>query len=194
MIKDIHWLKSKDSFVIISVGILFVNLLLLCVYLFLKVATKKESPLSLSNTIVSVTPSPWEVYTNPEFGISFEVPRLLLKQDIRNSDGYIYTLFFGENAYSGGRGVGFAVTDSSLEKEVSNIKSDYAKDENAKLEKEIEIEVGGEKGKLLSYRPKEENQELEERDVLIFNHGKYTFTISTEPSQMEQIIKSFKFI
>jgi hypothetical protein len=188
--------KKKDSFVTISVSLLFVSLLLLCGFLAYKVYTKKDNALSKKETTKNISPTmaPWEAYTNSEFGFSLEVPRLLLKEERRDKDGYKYIVIFGENSYSAASGVAIGVSDRSLEEELKQIKSAYTKNEDAELSSEEDREVVGEKGKQLVYKPKGESKDLESREVIVFHYGNYTYTVSTVPEQMEHIIESFRFL
>jgi hypothetical protein len=189
--------KQKDLLVMTSLGLLFVSLLLLCGFLAYKIYTRTEKVGDSETTAragLSPTMAPWEVYENFEFNFRLEVPRLLLKEEAHDKANYTYIVIFGENRYSNSRGVAIGVTDRPLEEEIELVKGQYEKSGEAELNTESVIEVAGEKGTRLSFKPKGESDELEAKDVVVFRHGNYTYTLSTVPEQVEHIVGSFKFL
>lgn len=182
-------IQKKDKLFVWSLYLLIGCISLFAVVLALRISKspRTESPKNVVNTGEKI----WMDYTNPEFQFSMDVPRLLTKRETRDREGYRYFMILGENQVSKGKGVTFGVTDRSVDEEIEVTKKGY--EEEAELKTEKETEIGGEKGRQLSFVPKGEDKMLEKRDVVIFSHNNVTFTISTVPEQMGHIVETFRW-
>lgn len=196
-------LNNQGDFSLLKIGVLamFVGLSVLVAYLWFKTpstsnqvgglgklekgGTAQESKVKDTNDIS------WEKYINTEFGFEFNIPRLLLKRELRGQGGYELFVRFEENKFSGGKGVGLGINLAEFSAEVDRLKKDL-EGQKGKLTKEEDIEIAGHKAKYLEYEP--ENNKEEKRGVLIIPKEAIVISISSVPEQIPKIVASFKFL
>jgi hypothetical protein len=186
-------IKQNDKFFVWSMYLVFGCLILFAGVLGYRLYKASQTPPAQKEIELSTGEKIWMDYTNTEYQFSMDVPRLLTKREVINSQGYRYFMILGENQLSKGKGVSVGVTDRSVDQEIEENKRGYTNDGSAELASEKEIEIVGEKGKQLSFKPKGEDKSLETRDVVIFSHNNVTITIATTPEQIDHIVESFKF-
>jgi hypothetical protein len=188
-------IKQNDKLFVWSMYLVFGCLILFASVLGYRLVKSNRTDSTSPNNLVNVNMGEkiWMDYTSPEFQFSMDVPRLLTKRETRDQAGYRYFMILGENKIAKGKGVSLGVTDRSLDEEIEETKKGYDKNGGAVLEKETETEVGGEKGRQLSFKPKGDDKTLESRDVVIFSHNNLTFTIATTPEQIGHVVESFKW-
>lgn len=132
----------------------------------------------------------WKEFVNQDYGIRFEVPSLLLKTKRENVNGYKYFMRFEENKFSEKKGVALGVTERSRSQEVEYIKEMIEK-ENPNIHPAIKIfDLAGYGATQIDY---EEQEGLEARSIVIINDGKFTFSLSTVPEQIERVKSSLMF-
>jgi hypothetical protein len=136
--------------------------------------------------------SGWIPYTNDEYLISFSHPNLLLKKEFTESGGYDLFVVFEENKFSKEKGVAFGIRKSGLEEEVERIVGEVILQENSKLTKDEEMEVAGERARVLVIEP--QDIFLEIRSILIIEKSGYSYSFSTVPEQMQKLIDSIEFL
>ncbi len=192
---------KKDWLYSGSILAIFACLLLLAGYFWYTISQKNKTK-EAAVTTATTQPLPtveakggWTKYTNPQYQFSVELPRFLAKREFRDKDGYTFVAIFEENSLSKGKGVAIGITTRDVNAEVAQTKIDYAKSGEAELTEEKDIEVGREKGREVTFKPKtEDDTTLESHSVLVFRHGNYTYSISTVPEQVEHIVTSFKWL
>jgi len=133
----------------------------------------------------------WEYYVHPEYKFSLYVPELLIKREYENPGDYLFFVRFEANRVSESKGLAIGVSERNLEEE-------------EKKTREL-IEVGLEKAeptreelKLTVYdaiRLDYEGLEgFEPRTVILVTNNGYTYSISTNPEQMDKVLSGFVFI
>lgn len=133
----------------------------------------------------------WEEYKNEEYGFSVEIPRLLSKRDSRNQGEYLYFIRFEENRFSRGKGLAIGVSNLGLEEQEKRIVEALEDSGSSVGPERKEFESKGTKIIKLEYP---EGEGTEARTIVIFDNGKYTFSISSTPSQIDKVVSSFKFL
>lgn len=134
----------------------------------------------------------WNKYENTEYLITFSYPNLLTKKTFEDSGGYEFFVRFEENSLSQGKGVALGINRTDLEVEMERVKDEISKQNNARLVKDQEISVQGTKGLILEFEPEDET--LEKRSFLFIAKGDYTYSFSTVPEQMQDLIDSIEFL
>lgn len=199
-----HRLQPKrDTLFLGSIVVVFVCLLLLAGYFWYNISQKtKAQQAAVTEAFTDNTqPQPtveakggWTTYKNPQYQFVVELPRFLAKREYRDKDGYTFLAIFEENSISKGKGVAIGITSRNVNAEVAQTKVDYAKSGEAELSEEKDVEVAGEAGKQVTFKPKNDDKALESHTVIMFHHGNYTYSISTVPEQAEHIVGSFKWL
>jgi putative sterol carrier protein len=194
-------ISIKDPFFLGSILLGIVSMVFLGGFLIYRSHVNEEAV-----TKKTVNTSNWETYADSEYSFVLSIPRYLYKRVYEGQEGYIKVLVFGETQFSKGSGVAIAITDRSLDDEVSKTKEIYKESGEAELvlEKEVrifnpyaidpEIQEKGEKGIHLSYKPKKEGEGLVSRDILIVGRNGKTFVVSTGPNEIDYIIETFRFL
>lgn len=135
----------------------------------------------------------WDKYINPEYMFSIKYPRFLSAIEIQGQGGYLVFVRFEEDSFSQGKGVAVGVSDRGAEEEVGAVKKEIAEGVEAKLVKEDKITIAGTIATRLEYEPINPN-EGEQRVVVVLNNGKYSFSVSTTPDQIDQVLTNLKFL
>lgn len=191
--------EEKKTSRVIFVGMYLLILAIISSGIYLFVRAKKEGTHSKENQNVTISPTQtqedatrsWVTYTNPEYKFSIRHPRFLYPTEIVNKGGYLVFIRFEENSFSQGKGLAVGVSEALQEEEVKRVKKEIASFFEGTLTKEEEIGIGDIKGIRLEYEP-EEKEVAEDRSIVIFTKGNHTFSISSVPEQIEQIVLSFK--
>ena len=191
--------EEKRTSKVILVGIYLLALAIISSGIYLFVKAKKEGPRSKENQNVTISPTQkeeditrsWITYTNPEYKFSIRHPRFLYPTEIVNNGGYLVFIRFEENSFSQGKGLAIGVREASQEEEVKRVKKEITSSFEGELIKEEEMGIGEIKGIRLQYEP-EEKEKAENRSIIIFTKGNHTFSISSVPGQIEQIVFSFQ--
>ncbi|KKQ85583.1 MAG: hypothetical protein UT08_C0005G0034 [Candidatus Woesebacteria bacterium GW2011_GWB1_38_8] len=132
----------------------------------------------------------WEKYTNNEYGIVFEIPKLLLEKEAKN-DNYLFFIRFEENKFSREKGVALGISETNIKEEITKVKKDL-EEQDGELVKENEINLGEVTGVRLDFKPKE-TESGEERSIVFFERFGKIYSISTVPGQIDRVVESIKF-
>jgi len=135
----------------------------------------------------------WDTYINPEYMFSIKYPRFLSAIEMQGQGGYLVFVRFEENSFSQGKGVAVGVSDRGPEEEVAAVKKEIAEGVEAKLVKEDKVTMVGTIATRLEYEPINPN-EGEQRVAVVLNNGKYSFSLSTTPDQIAQVVTNLKFL
>lgn len=131
----------------------------------------------------------WDTYTNEQYAFSIKHPRLMYKREFVNEGGYLYFLRFEETKFSQSKGLAIGVSQNEIETETKRIKK-LMEEEGAILSSETELLVKEMKAKKLEFKPKE-GESGEARSIVIVYGDPYSYSISSTPEQIEEIIQSF---
>jgi hypothetical protein len=136
--------------------------------------------------------SRWSKYVNEEYSISFLYPTYLTKVKLKDSGEYDFFIRFEENKISAGKGVALGIRKGLLEDEVLGIKENLSNEGRAILVKEENINTAWGKGKILEFKP--ENEEgFESRSFIIIEKDGNVYSLSTVPEQVQILLNSIEF-
>lgn len=136
--------------------------------------------------------SAWEIYKDELYGYSISYPPTLEPRTIESPSYESFIIFFIPEGETGS-GFGISVRENSLVEEVELIKKEIGVNVEARLVSEKEITKDAYLGKRLEYEP-ETTEGKEPRTIIILNNGKYSYTISAHPSQIDKILDNFDLI
>lgn len=131
----------------------------------------------------------WIEYSKSDFGFSLMFPPDLVVNETKDIGGYKYFVRFEEDGSSSDKGIGVGVSVKSLEAEINKIKDSLEK-EGGKLIEEKDVVVNGFSALQLYFKP--QSSTMEERVVVILSDGKYAYSISTTPDQVDRVLQGFK--
>ena len=131
-------------------------------------------------------------YENEDFGFTVDYPADITLNQIGEHGDYLDFIRFIEYENSKSKGIMVGIDETTLDKEVIKVKKDIENEETAVLFKEQDMNVYGLKAKGFIYKPVN-NADLEERAIVVIQKGKYVFSISTVPEQIDQIVSSMTF-
>jgi hypothetical protein len=192
---DFGKIKQKPSILQVSIILVFIGLVFLAAYLFLK--TKRTETVIKGSSDVQKKENQedlvWVNYQNNEFKFSFDRPKFLQKNELEDAGNYSSFIRFEETQFSRAKGLAVGVRENSLENEVEQLKLELEKDFDIRLISESKILIDGYDAIRLKYEPKNKS-EFESRDFIVINNGKFSFSISTVPEQIDRVISSFKFL
>jgi hypothetical protein len=184
--------KKKLSLLQLGAVFLFVGLIITAALLWQRIGEYEGSGFDDNNkTADGNLLTDWQEYTNEDFKYSLAHPKFLYIREIKNQGDYLSFTRFEENQYSKGKGIAIGVREASMEDEVKKLREEFEKDEVVKLVREEKLEVVGKEAIRLDYQPIE-GTEAEERSIVIISDGKFTYSISTVPEQMDSVIAFFK--
>ena len=190
-------MKNKSMFVF-GIMFLFISAVSVVAYLLFKLRTENSEPETAVNEQVSkqnemITTNQWEEYVNEEFGIILSHPSLLIKRETVEHGEYLKFIRFEETKNSIAKGVALGISNKTLKEEINKIKSEIEKSGEAKLTKEQNFKIENNEAVLLEYEADKES-DIENRVVVVFRKGSYTYSLSTTPDQMGKVLSSVKFI
>jgi hypothetical protein len=133
----------------------------------------------------------WSKYVNDEYSISFLFPSYLTKIEADDSGIYDFFLRFEENNISMGKGVAMGIRKGTLNDEILEIKKNILQG-GVGLVKEGNIDAGTVKGKMLEFKPDDE-ENFERRSFIIIEKDGYVYSLSTVPDQMQTLLNSIEF-
>jgi hypothetical protein len=133
------------------------------------------------------------VYKSELFKFAVDYPKSLTVNEEGSGGGYIDFVRFEDNGTSSFKGFAVGVSEQSFDNEVKRIKKAFT-DENAYLAEETTIDFQGLSAKQLYYKPQSLKNGEEERTIVIFNKGKYSYSISTIPYQLGDILSRFQLL
>lgn len=180
-------------------GLLFLlaSILISSIYLILKVVT--ETPVTgedIKNAGVKVPTNSkdetWITYTSDLFNYKINYPSSLAVRQLGSGGGYIDFVRFEEGDGNLFKGFAVGVSEQSLANETERIKRLF-ESENAYLVQETSLNYNGTNAKRLYYKP-QKIENSEERVVVIFSDGQYTYSISTVPGQINEMLSKFEFL
>lgn len=182
---------------VLLLGTMFILLSFLALggHLFIKSRTTPESMEKITETnkesAVS-SRSNRKIYTNQDFGYSINYSSTLIPREIESEAYLDFVIFF---AAQGTEGSGFAVSvrENQLEEEIGLIKKEIGRDVGAELVYEGKIDHYGYSAHRLDYEP-ETKGEGEPRTIIIINNGKYSYSISSTPEQIDNVLSGFGLV
>lgn len=173
-------LKKVDKIYLIGAGFLFITLLVAGGYLLIQSSFFKQK--------TTFQQGKYLTYTNDQFGYSVKYLADFSPNEVE-TDHYLNFVVFLAPAEAEEAGFGLSVRENTLQQEIENIKEEINYDVAAKLVGERQQKVRGHSGYRLEYEPETEG-EGEERVVVIVNNGKYSYTISSTPDQIDDILST----
>lgn len=181
----------------IFLGALFLFIALLASSFFVVIKSKnvdkKANNIDLVNTVTSEEQQlKRTIYRSDMFNYIIEYPEELDVNQLGSGGGYIDFVRFEENANFKTKGFAIGVSEHNLPNEVKRIKNQF-ENENANLVEEKSVSFRGLAARQLHYKPMNP-EDGEERLLIIFNRAPYTFSVSTVPSQIEEVLSKFEFI
>lgn len=189
-------MKDKDNLYKIGLLTAFISLLALGLYLFLEsrsTANNQQQDMQVSNVVKEKDQElSWETYENKQFGYTLQHPRLLSIRETTDQGGYLHFVRFEENTFSQGKGVAVGVSEDTINEQVKKIKKAMEQDGNAKLTEEMDTNIDGNSAVKVTYQPSA--TELgESRAILVIGKSPYTYSISTVPEQIDDVLNGFEF-
>jgi len=189
--------KNKSVFKF-GIMFLFISTVSVASYLFLKLRAVNNEAKSAIDKQVSkqtemITTNQWEEYVDEEFGIILSHPSLLIKRETVEHGEYLKFVRFEETKNSIAKGVALGISSKVLKEEINKIKNEMEKSGEAELTKEQNFKIEDNDAVLLEYETDKES-DVENRVVVIFRKGLYTYSVSTAPDQMGKVLSSIKFI
>lgn len=176
----------------LSLGILLLTLSLVAVGIYLLVelkrASKSKQQLPEAKEEISSfnDVSTWMTYSEEAFGYSIRYPPSFIPRKVESERYLSFVIFLPPQGVEQS-GFAFGVRENQLEEEVKSIKEEVQLDVSAKLIREGEIEILGYSGFKLEYEP-EKSEEGELKTIIILNNGKYSYSISSVPDQIDKIV------
>jgi hypothetical protein len=189
--------KVSNKLFLAVILLIFIIIVTGSVFMILK--TYKKSSVTQLKNIDPNTENPTNsvsdsniVYKREMFNYSINYPGSLTVKELGSGGGYIDFVRFEENVNPNYKGFAIGVGEQKITNEINRIKAAFEK-ENAFLAEDANIVYKGLDAKRLDYKPNKV-EDGEERVVVIFNKGKYTYSISTVPWQIEDVLKRFEFL
>lgn len=134
----------------------------------------------------------WKTLQDEDYGYSLKYPSLLEPRTIESDNYLSFIIFF---VPEGVKGAGFAlsVRENRIEEEVALIKKEIQKDSAVRLVNEERIEDGERLVTRVEFEPAVEGGG-EKRTIIIINNGKYSYSLSSTPDQIDILFSNFKIL
>jgi len=132
----------------------------------------------------------WRTYRNENYGYLVDYPPLLVPREVE-SDIYLSFVIFLATEGISNSGFAISVRETQLGEETGLIKDEIEKDVSGELIREEATTKDGISGARLEFEP-ETREVAEPRTVVILNNGRFSYTISAHPNQIDQILSTFK--
>jgi hypothetical protein len=130
----------------------------------------------------------WEYFIHPEYRFSIYVPRLLVKREYDDSGDYLFFVRFEENRFSEDSGVAIGVSNRALEEEEAKTREIVeAEFSDIKPKREI-VKLTDYDAIKLDYQGVDG---VESRTIILVTNGDYTYSISTVPEQIDNVLAGF---
>jgi len=178
---------------LLSIGILLLVLSLAATASFLYVRSGVETnPLNTQekNNSVPDTTS-WETYTNKKWGYTIKIPPLLVPREKEGGE-YLHFVVFLVSSGVEDTGLAISVSQRELPEEANFIK-EKLKNEGGKLVNEEKVEKDKFSGLKMLFEP-EGAEELTPRAVVIVNNGRLSYSLSSSPEAIENVLALFTFL
>jgi hypothetical protein len=151
---------------------------------------KNDIVVNQENTNSEKDTLPWVSYANEDYGFVMSHPEYLYEMKSEKNERYVFFVMFQETKYSRGDGVAVGLSESPLLDVADSIKGDFKDNYGIQPYKEDEYMVDDYEGLRIDYKGGEDYQD---RSIVVFNNGEYTFSISTTPRQIDRVVASFNF-
>jgi len=192
--------QSQKSMSLLKIGVILLigSLFTLLIFNYYKkplrdqVVNKEDLTTSQSGLMSKNEKLAWEDYANSEYGITFKIPKLLLKRDSLGENEYLYFVRFEENKFSREKGVAMGIRESDLEKEKTLLKKEM-EDAGGKLSNETKLAIKDFPAERMDFKPDSQNKGLEDRSVILIERFGKVFSISTSPDQLDRLISTINF-
>ena len=153
---------------------------------------------SNDSTTGDVDVSDWQSIIDDKYGYRIKYPPQLDFEKIDESGSYLnFIRFLANPQKTKSHGIAMGVRDTTLEDEVSLIKKEVLEKGEARLVSEENFTYKGLNAVRLVFVPLERAEYyeyLENREVVIFNNGTFSYSISTVPEQMQDVLDNFEFV
>ena len=186
--------KSYGIEKILSVGVLFLSAALIFAGIFLLIKSKlirteENNVIETPQESLQGNPKGTDIYVDEEFGYSITYPRLLEPRAIESEDYQSLIIFFVPKDLSG-NGFAISVSERNLEEERSLINQQISKETTIKQTEETPAQKGGLAGTKIIFEP-EDKESFESKAFAIFYNGKYSYTLSSSPTFLDELINDF---
>lgn len=192
-------MDTKDNSNILRIGVIFLFGTLIVISfvfisnkgLFIKTINYIRYKTDIKNVVEPY--NGWKEFNSevPKFSVKY--PKTLTVHDMGQSARYYHFVKFEEDVNSLDRGIAIGVTEAGAATETRRIVEEFESYGTGVLSEQKGIEVQGSKGLSMTYKPKEESVDVEAKSIAIFEQGKYTFSVSTTPDQIDKVLNSMKF-
>ena len=188
--------KGQNTLLLLGAAMLVVVFLIISIVLIIrsKNSSTKILPINKESSNDSNKDSKPEritFYTSEMFGYKVEYPNSLVVRELGSGGGYIdFVRFEEKNEDATFKGFAIGVSEQTFTNEISRIKKIF-EEEEALLAEESEINLLGLKARRLYYKP-QKNEGGEDRTIAIFSSGQYTYSISTVPWQVDEVLSRFE--
>ena len=147
---------------------------------------------------ISPTPSPdysevtsnWKTYTNSQYDYAVKYPVESTLEE-PTEDIYLNHVIFGERTKDNSLWFEITVREASLDEEVDYIEWQSSHSLVVRTN-EKDLSVQGLPAKRLDYEPSKYD-EPKPSSFIIINRGKYSYTLSSRPEDIDKIISTFRF-
>jgi len=182
---------KKDRLLSMSIVILSIALILLSIYLLFKIENVTKT---LDNNVNTSGSSPQNgegelVYVDEKYGYSISYPRLLEPRTITQNNYLEFIIFFVPNNLKGD-GFAISVSENGLDEEKNKITKEISTETELVSTKEEKIEKDGFPGIKITFEPKDK-EVFRSKSVVIFNNGKYSYSLSSSPDFIDEAIRGF---
>jgi len=133
-----------------------------------------------------------KVYQAEEYNFRFLYPGDLVVRKVNVQDSYLLSLKFEETKLSDNKGIALGVSKKTAAKEIEDISRIFEK-EGGELVDRGEIEIGGVRMLRFDFKPKFEGN-FQEKSLVVFSKGDLTYSISTTPDQIMDVLLGFSFL
>lgn len=189
--------RSKPRSLIIWSLFLLVTTVIITSYLTFRIKSTTSGVSDSANgdsvgIITDKSVDTWVIYKNDMFNYKIEYPDSLVVRQLGSGGGYIDFVRFEESSGGDFKGFAVGVSEQTFTNEIDRIKKIF-ESESAYLVQESTIDTNGMSARRLYYKPQKIGGG-EERIIVIFSDGQYTYSVSTAPGQINEIMGRFEFI
>jgi hypothetical protein len=137
----------------------------------------------------------WKSYKNTKYGYTVEYPSQLTPQEQTSDIFLLQTNFFESHPYDYFTGLIIEVRPlSKIEEEINYRKWRVVGHLTDRIESESKIKKDGYDGVKLEYVILTEKNTAKDFTIIIFNNGKYIYTLESNSELMGQVLPTFKFL
>lgn len=184
-------IKKENRVVTLGVLLMISALLIAGGYLLIKPKAVEKKEVKTSQETLKPGETK-EFYLNEKFGYTLTYDSQLTPRELKSENYLNFVIFLAPARYEKS-GFGVSVRENLIEEEIAKVKEEIGQAIEAVLVSESEEEAGGNRRYRMEYEPKVDLQG-EKKTVVIINNGQYSYTISSNPKQIEEIISDFRLL